>query len=67
METEIGECRALVAEADRLEAALAGAGGSAALAAEYRALLQDVATRLNLARSSLLAGADVDSAVQVLS
>ncbi|KPJ06862.1 Nesprin-1 [Papilio machaon] len=65
VEAEIGECRALVAEADRLEAALAGAGGSAALAAEYRALLHDVTTRLDLARSSLLAGADVDSAVQV--
>lgn len=57
------ECEALVAEADRLEAALGGAGVSAALAAEYRALLQDVIARLQLARAAAVG--DVDSAVQV--
>ncbi|CAH2077116.1 unnamed protein product, partial [Iphiclides podalirius] len=63
VERELRECEALVAEADRLEAMLGGAGGSATLAAEYRALLQDVAARLQLAKAAVVG--DVDSAVQV--
>ncbi|CAG4999316.1 unnamed protein product [Parnassius apollo] len=63
VEQEVRECEALVKEADRLEAALGGEGGTDALASEYRTLLADVTTRLQLARQSIIA--DVDSAVQV--
>lgn len=63
MDQELTECQALVEEADRLAASVSSVQGVPDMVAEYRALLADVRTRLDVARADVVG--DVDSAVQV--
>lgn len=63
VDQDLLECQALVEEADRLAACVSSLPGVSDMVSEYRALYNDVRTRLNAARSEVIG--DVDTAVQV--